>query len=164
MTLHNACWNRDFAIAWFETPPAVEPDGVQWWWNIRCDRKSHRWSCAAPKRARRIEVIVAEDSSPVTVVGWLPENLPANRAKTIISAAMTFGMKPEAPLQRCPDSFFGDQDTRPRIVPKDPTQECGPAANVSVTSTGPVVDYSSFEVQFDHDDHPACWQTLFFID
>src|SRR6185312_16596488 len=43
VTLHKACWNRDFAIAWFETPPAVESDGVQWWWDIRCDRKSRRW-------------------------------------------------------------------------------------------------------------------------
>lgn len=165
VTLHQACWNRDFAIAWFETPPAAESDGVQWWWTIRCDRKSRRWSCAAPERARRIEVTLADDSGPATFVGWLPENLPASRGKALVTTAMTFAMKSEAPLKRCPNDFFGDRDTRPRIVPRDPaTLGCGPAANVSTASDGTVVDYSDFEVQFDHDDHPVCWQTLFFID
>ena len=80
VALHNACWNRDFAIASFETPPAVESDGVQWWWDIRCDREvRRRWSCAAPERTRRIEVTVADESGPATIVGWLPEDTGQSR-------------------------------------------------------------------------------------
>jgi len=165
VTLHNACWNRDFAIAWFETPASVDSDGVQWWWDIRCDRKSRRWSCADPERARRIEVTVADDSGPVTVVGWLPENLSASRAKTIIATAMTFAIKPEAPLEQCPGDLMDlSNGVRPRLDPRDNTQKCGPAANVSITGAGPVVNYSSLEFQFDHDDHPVCWHTPFYID
>jgi hypothetical protein len=165
LTLESACWNRDFAIAWFRTPTAVDPDGVRWWWTVRCDRRTRPWSCSPAKRERRIEVSIAYDTRPATIIGSFPEGMSANRAKAIVAAVATLATKPEMPLTACSG---GSDDARKwlraRLNPPAPDLDY-PAAEVDVTSAGAIVDYaSSLRFRFDNDDRAVCWDELVIVD
>jgi hypothetical protein len=165
LTLESACWNRDFAIAWFRTPTAVDPDGVRWWWSVRCDRRTRPWSCSPAKRERRIEVSVADGARLATIVGSFPEGMSASRAKAIVAAVATLATKPEMPLAAC-SGGSGDAHKWLPVRWNPPAPDLNyPAAEVDVTSTGAIVDYaSSIRFRFDNDDRAVCWDELVIVD
>jgi hypothetical protein len=165
LILESACWNRDFAIAWFRTPTIVDPDGVHWWWGVRCDRKTRSWSCDPAKREHRIEVSIADDAHPATVVGSFPDGMSGSRAKAIVTATATLAMKREMPLPACSrSSDDASRWLRVRLSPPAPDLNC-PAAEVDVASTGAIVDYAqSLRFRFDKDDQAVCWDELIVVD
>lgn len=164
LTLQSACWNRDFSIAWLRTPTVVDPDGVRWWWTVRCEHRTRPWACNPPKRERRIEVSIADGARLATIVGSFPEGMSTSRAKAIVAAVATLAMKPEMPLTAC----FGDSDDarrwlRVRSNPPAPDLD-NPAAEVDVTSKGAIVDYtSSIRFRFDNDDQAVCWDEVIIV-
>jgi hypothetical protein len=143
----------------------VDPDGVHWWWGVRCDRRTRSWSCGPAKRARRIEVRIADDAHPATVVGSFPDGMSASRAKAIVTATATLAMKREMPLSACSrSSDDASRWLRVRLSPLAPDLNC-PAAEVRVASTGAIVDYAqSLWFRFDKDDQAVCWDELFVVD
>ena len=165
LTLHSACSNEDFAIAWFQTATVTDPDGLLGWWSVRCDRKRRAWSCAPAERQRRIRVSLENNGHRATVVGAVPQPLSATRAQAIVTRTATLAMKADLPLAACAE--YGDEATRWRaslLDPPDPDLD-EPAADVQLTKTGPVVDYgNSLRFRFDHDDQPLCWEELIIVD
>jgi hypothetical protein len=166
LTLTGACSNHDFAIAWFRTPLVVDPDGVHWWWSVRCDRKTRSWSCSPAERVRRIEVDVQGNAQPpTTVVSSLPEGISADRAKAVVAATATLAMKPEIPLSAC-SKGRDDANTWLGVRSNPPAPDLEyPAASVYVTSNGVTVDYGwNLRVRFDQDDRAVCWELLISVD
>lgn len=165
LTLHWACWNEDFAIAWFQTATVTDPDGLLGWWSVRCDRKRRLWSCGLAERERRVEVSIESDGQRTTVVGALPDEMSAARARAIITTTATLAMKADMPLAACEE--YGDEATRwraSRLNPPAPDLD-DPAADVQLAKTGPVVDYgNSLRFRFDHDDQALCWEELIIVD
>ncbi len=163
--LDSACWNRDSASAWFRTPTVVDPDGVHWWWVVRCERDTRSWSCDPAKRQRRIEVSVADVEKPAALMGSFPDNMSTSRAKAILVATATLVMNAEMPLPPC---TRGSDDANRWIRARSnlPTPDLDyPAAEVDVASTGVIVDYrQSLRFQFDKDDQSVCWDELVIVD
>jgi hypothetical protein len=164
LAIKSVCWNRDFAIAWLRTPPAIDLEGVHWWWEIRCDRKTRSWSCTPATRERRIEVVIADGTQPATVVGSFPEAISASRVRAIITTTATLAMKADMPLRAC---SVGSDDVgrwrRSRFSPPDADLEY-PAAEVGIGDDGPVVDYGSLRFSLGTDDLPVCWDNLIIVD
>jgi hypothetical protein len=165
LILESACLNRDFAIAWFRTRTVVDPDGMHWWWGVRCDRKTRSWSCDPAKRERRIEVSIADDAHPATVVASFPGGMSTSRVKAIVTATATLAMKREMPLSACSGgSDDASRWLRARSNPPSPDLN-SPAAEVDVASTGAIVDYAqSLRFRFDKDDQLVCWDELLVVD
>jgi hypothetical protein len=118
LTLHSACWNEDFAIAWFQTAAVTDPDGLLGWWSVRCDRKRQLWSCAPAERQRRIRVTLEDNGQRAAVVGAVPQEMSAIRAKAIVTTTATLAMKAEMPLAACAE--YGDEATRWRASRLNP--------------------------------------------
>ena len=159
--LQSACWNSDFAIAWFRSHTAVDADGVRWWWSAECRRDTARWSCEAAVKERRIDVTVTEDGRATKIVASVPPDFPADRARSIVAISATLAGKQEMPLPACTPSP-GDELAWSRFrsfVSALSSQE--PAAEIQRTNEGVEVDYSnSLWFRFDDDGQATCWGEL----
>lgn len=162
IALTSACWNRDFATAWFRTPTQIDSEERRWWWSLTCNRDRHSWSCEQPQRQQRIEVRVAAEDREVSIIASFPETISTVRAKALVATAATLAMKQKLPLPAC---FQGNDDTdRWRLARVDPPPSADldyPAVSLETASTGSVIDFNfSLEMYLDQDDAPTCWQEL----
>jgi hypothetical protein len=110
-------------------------------------------------------VTLEDNGQRAAVVGAVPQEMSANRAKAIVTTTATLAMKVDVPLAACAE--YGDEAARwraSRLNPPDPDLD-DPAAEVELTKTGPVVDYgNSLRFRFDNHDHALCWEELIIVD
>jgi hypothetical protein len=157
LLLDSSCWNVDFAVAWFQTPTAVEADDVQWWWSIRCERRVRSWACEPASRNRQVETNIAVNGKTRKVSGSLPEGISGRRGRALIGTATTLVVQPQMPFASC--TAGEDQVMWSRYHRQEPQSDAEESASVDLTDSGPVVDVYrwSMRIQFDKDDHPVCW-------
>jgi hypothetical protein len=165
LTLKSACWDRDFAIAWFRTSTVVDSEGVHGWWAISYHRKTRSWACDPAQQERRIEVSIEANGQAVVVAGSFPEGISARRAKAMIADTGTLAMQPTMPLAACsPSTDDAIRWARSRLDPPAADMDA-PAAEVAIANDGAVVDHGwSLRFRFDPDDRPVCWGELIVVD
>ena len=106
-----------------------------------------------------MEVTVEDSGQRVTVVGSLPDGMPAKRAQAVIAASITFSMRPEMPLPGCSDSR-ADATRWHSLIPRTPDWDF-PEAGVTADAKGTTVNYDdSVSFSFDAEDRPVCWAEL----
>jgi hypothetical protein len=161
LKLEVSCWNVDFAVAGFETPPVTEPDGVEGSWYIRCERNTRPWSCEPATRERSVEVSVIKDGKTNKFLGQLPVGLSGSRGRALVTAAATVAIEPQMTLPGCDsrenEEFWSRFWLRPR-----PDVELSAVVDLTGAATEVMID-SSVLIRFGTDDQPVCWEGLVVI-
>jgi hypothetical protein len=162
ISLESACWNSDFAIAWFRTPTAVDSDEVRWWWSAQCRRDRGPWSCEAAKE-RRVDVTISEGSWSKKVEATLPPDFQAYRARLIVATTATLVSKSDMPIPTCVSGDVSDWNRFRSYASAAASQEA--FAEIRRTESGVEVDYlNSVWFRFDESGHAICWGELVIVD
>lgn len=96
------CSNDDFARGWTSTNHHVEPDGVEVWHDIACERgfeRSPAWSCeASPKRRLKTTRTFRGHAQHIDL---FMENMPTADARALLDRTLEL-LEADRTLGRCP--------------------------------------------------------------
>lgn len=104
-----ACRNPGRALGFVETDRTFTPERIKQWWTLSCARKEQNWTCDPPEFKQSIKLSLRIGNAVRHVALGFDHEIPLDRAKSLISQAMTLYADPKASLESCSPDRSEDQ-------------------------------------------------------